>query len=147
MRIKILDRSSRNISDQLSQSHSSFLHRSKRFLSCNSDRSLLNNLLMSSLHRTIPSKQRNISAILIRQKLHFQMSRIALHLHNENRTSRDFSHNLRKSLCKLFRMFHFSNSLSSTSLTGFNHDGISNAVGMLQAFFSVVCACFMVYSV
>lgn len=65
-------------------------HILKHIRSGDGSRSLLYNLLVASLHRTVSSKQGNGIAILISQDLNLQMAGMSGQLHDENGWSWNF---------------------------------------------------------
>jgi len=142
--VEIFNGSGGNISNKLSQTNGCLFHFSEGFLAGDGDRGFFDDLLMSSLDGTISTKERDIRAILIGQQLNLQMPSIPCHFHDKNRRARDFSHDLSIKTRELFRTINFSNTLSSTSLGSFDHDGISNAIGMRESFFSVVRTGFVI---
>ena len=85
VRIEVLDRTGGDIAYQPSKCDSGICHLLEGLLARNSDRGLLNDLLMSSLDRAITSKDGDIVAILVGEKLDFQMPCAAGKLHDEDR--------------------------------------------------------------
>ncbi|KAH3668228.1 hypothetical protein OGAPHI_001982 [Ogataea philodendri] len=129
--VKVLDSTSRNVSNQLTKSHSSRLHLSESFWLCDGDRSFFNNLLVSSLNRTISSEQRNVITVLIGQELHFQVSSGTSQLHDEDWRTWDFVGGLMVERDKVFFSVNFSDTFTTTSFGGFDHNREADFLGFL----------------
>src|SRR5699024_263084 len=91
MRVQVFDGTSTDVADQLPHAHRSALHCLVGVVLCNGERGLFNDLLESSLNRTVSAEVRELVSVLIGEQLHLQVSGVTGKLHDEDRRPRNFS--------------------------------------------------------
>jgi hypothetical protein len=142
VRVQVLDGTCRHVTDQATQRHSSLLHLLESLCAGNGDGSLLDNLLMSTLDRTVTTEQRDVVAVLISEQLDFQMSGVAGKLHDEDGRTRDFAGSSLVHGSELFLVVDLADTLTTTTLGGLDHDGETNLLGCDETLLPVVHATF-----
>jgi len=107
------------------------------FLGADRDGGFLDNLLVAALDRAVTAKDGDCLAILIREKLDFEMARVAGELHDKNgragHLALDLEEERGKEVCRL----DLADALPATALGGFDHDGEADADGRCEARFGV----------
>ena len=103
---------------------SKLFHFSKCFTGCDDGRTLLKNLQETTLGRAITSVQEDGIAVLISDNLHLKMAGILTKLHDEDGTSKDLIFYLDVCIAQIFLIMDESDSLSSTSIRGLDHDTV-----------------------
>jgi hypothetical protein len=74
MRVEVLDRSGRNVTDEFGEPYCGLFHLFKLFRSRDGDGRLFDDLLVSSLDGTVSTKKRDRIPILIGNELDLQMT-------------------------------------------------------------------------
>ena len=132
MGVQVFDGTSRDIADQLPQAHRGALHCLEGVGLCNGDRGLFNDLLVSSLNRTVSAKDRDVVSVLIGEQLHLQVSGVTGKLHNEDRRPRNFSSGSIVQADEFLFLLDLSNTLTTTTFGGFDHDGETDFLGLCK---------------
>jgi hypothetical protein len=83
-REEVLDSAGAHVANELPKTHSSLLHPVKHIGWARSSRTLLDDLLVSPLHRAVATVQRNALAVLVGKKLHLEVTSPAGQLHDED---------------------------------------------------------------
>jgi hypothetical protein len=132
VRVQVLNGTSRHVTHKTSQTHSGLFHLVEGQWLGNGDGRLLDNLLMSTLNRTISAKQGNVVSVLIGEQLHLQMSSVACKLHDENWRAGDLTGGGLVEGLKAFLLLGLSDTLATTTLGGLDHDGETDLLGLLE---------------
>ena len=135
VRVEVLDGTSRNVSDQPTEAHSSALHGLESGLFSNSHGGLLDNLLVTTLDGAITTEEGNVVAVLISQQLHLEMASVTSQLHNEDRRSRNLVGGGVVQGVELFLVLDLSNTLTTTTFGGLDHDRETDFLGLRQTLF------------
>ncbi|RUS22134.1 LOW QUALITY PROTEIN: hypothetical protein BC937DRAFT_90266 [Endogone sp. FLAS-F59071] len=122
MGVRILDGTGRDITDELGEPDGRFFHRFKGLLLGNGDRRLLDDLLVTTLHRAIAAEEGDGVAVLVGQQLNLKMTRVARELHDENGRAGHLAQNLSEGLPKPFLTHDLADTLAATALGSLDHD-------------------------
>mmetsp|Transcript_17316 Transcript_17316/g.42293 ORF Transcript_17316/g.42293 Transcript_17316/m.42293 type:complete len:351 (+) Transcript_17316:3880-4932(+) len=137
--VQILDCSSSNVTNVLGQTLCSFFHLLESLGLGNDRRTFLENLLETTLSRTITTIQSNGISVLITNNLNFQVTCVLTKLHNEDRRTDDFVLDLDVGIREVVFVINESDALTTSSLGGLNHDTVfvSNATSGFEGFFDI----------
>ena len=134
MGVQVFDGTCRDIADQLPQAHRGALHCLEGFGLCNGDWGLFNDLLVSSLNRTVSAKDRDVVSVLIGEQLHLQVSGVTGELHNKDRRPRNLSSGGVVKADEFLFLLDLSDTLTTTTFGGFDHDGETDLLGLRKTF-------------
>jgi hypothetical protein len=134
VRVQVLDGTSRDVSDQATKADSSALHSLEGRLLGDSDRSLLNNLLMTTLNGTITTEQGDVVTVLISQQLNLQMAGVSSQLHDEDGRTRNLVGGGIVESDKFLLVLDLSDTLTTTTFGSLDHNREANLLGLLQTF-------------
>ena len=133
VRVEVLDGTRGDVTDQATQADGGLLHRLEGGRFRDGHGRLLDDLLVTSLHGAVATKQGDVVPVLIRQQLHFQMTGIAGELHDEDGRPGDLRRGGVVQGDEVLLLLDLANTLTAATFGRLDHDGEPDLLGLLQA--------------
>mmetsp|Transcript_1672 Transcript_1672/g.3091 ORF Transcript_1672/g.3091 Transcript_1672/m.3091 type:complete len:390 (-) Transcript_1672:439-1608(-) len=121
---EVLDSSCSNVANGLGETLCGALHLLESLRGSNAGRSLLENLLETTLGTAVATIQGHSVAVLIADNLNLQMTGVLTELHHENGGADDLVGDLDVGVAEILLVVNETDSLSSSSLTGLDHQTV-----------------------
>mmetsp|Transcript_1563 Transcript_1563/g.3336 ORF Transcript_1563/g.3336 Transcript_1563/m.3336 type:complete len:629 (-) Transcript_1563:319-2205(-) len=139
--VEVFDSTGPNIPNGLRETLGSTLHLLECIRLSNGGRTFFENLLESTLGRTVTTVQGNGVSVFVSDNLDFQVTGVLTELHDENGRSNNFVRDLDVGILKVFFVVDETDTLTTTSLGGLNHDSVvvSDTSGSFDGFFDGFC--------
>ena len=130
--VEVLDGTSRDVTDELTETNSGILHSLERVGLRDGDGSLFDNLLVTSLNGTITTEQGDVVSVLISKKLDLKMAGVAGKLHDKDRRARNLAGGSLVESLEALLLGSLSDTLTTTTLRSLDHDREANLLGSLK---------------
>mmetsp|Transcript_13544 Transcript_13544/g.23330 ORF Transcript_13544/g.23330 Transcript_13544/m.23330 type:complete len:715 (+) Transcript_13544:4833-6977(+) len=132
--VKVLDGTGVDVANLLGKTDGSVLHLLPDIGLGGNGGTLLENLLVTTLYRAVTSAESDGVTVLVSNELNLQVASTLGETHDEDRGSGDLRLDLAKACLDLGVVVDKTDTLTTTTFTGLDHDGNTNLLDLLQGF-------------
>ena len=131
---EVLHRASVGVADFLGEAHCGGLHLLPHRLgelvgAVGEGRTLLDDLLVATLHRAVATGESDGVPVLVRQQLHLEVARVRREAHEEDRRAWHFALDLAVRVDEAVGGLHHADALASAALGRLHHQRVADALG------------------